>query len=98
MRARCLRHILGGTSRPSRLPLIYSPRGPFTDNLVDAMAAVGVLELEPLRPARHEVCPDGVDRRVYRVPILRADDGMATIRESVLIQTLRNIGYEVTKR
>jgi hypothetical protein len=30
--------------------------GPFTDNLVDAMAAVGVLKLEPSRPARETSC------------------------------------------
>lgn len=61
--------------------------GPFTDNLVDAMAAVGVLKLEQPAPTVK-----------WSIPCTEHSMGMATIREDTLFETLRMAGYEVRKR
>lgn len=56
--------------------------------LVDALAALGLMKFDEPR------------QKLHRVPVINAGGGdiTATILEDTLIKTMRDAGYEVTKR
>ena len=64
--------------------------GPFTNNLVDAMVAVGVLKLEEPDAAVALVCTaTAAGKRDY---------GSAFVRLDIMVEALRMAGYEVHRK
>lgn len=71
-----------------------------THDLVAALAALGVLKLEQPQPLSqlHLVACNGIGIEGVPLEWCGGPNSTALIREDTMIEALRSVGYEVTKR